>query len=266
MLPLIIDYIVFKISLTILFKNMSKDDRYGKRALDFVEKIRCLEQYEDICLAIQNEMEWFGFTFITCMSIPGPGKSLHDTIHLNTRPEQYTKHYIEKNYVNFDPVVTELKKTLYSFSWSDVKNRRKLSKVEQKIINEATEFEVDDGLIIPIATLSKSVSIFSPCGKAPIMTSRARAAVELIGTYSYSALDRYLMINKKDQARKPLTNREKEILTWIAVGKSYDEVAQILNISEATVSKHVQNLKFKLDAFKTTYAVVKALQYGEIHL
>lgn len=56
-----------------------------------------------------------------------------------------------------------------------------------------------------------------------------------------------------------LTRREREILLWIANGKSYWETARILSISEGTVRIHLASIRKKLDAPNTTNAVAKAL-------
>ena len=37
-------------------------DEYGKRALDFVERIGKLKDFHEICREIQTELEWFGLT------------------------------------------------------------------------------------------------------------------------------------------------------------------------------------------------------------
>jgi LuxR family quorum sensing-dependent transcriptional regulator len=55
-------------------------------------------------------------------------------------------------------------------------------------------------------------------------------------------------------------------MQWVAAGKSDDEIAEILNLSTPTVTWHVENAKKKLDAFRRTYAVVRAIRLGEISL
>jgi len=46
--------------------------------------------------------------------------------------------------------------------------------------------------------------------------------------------------------RHALTAREREILAWLAQGKRDGEIASILGVAPATVSKHVENLLRKL--------------------
>jgi len=64
----------------------------------------------------------------------------------------------------------------------------------------------------------------------------------------------------------PLSPREREVMQWVAVGKTDSEIADILSIGTTTVTSHVENAKQKLDAFRRTYAVVQAIRFGEIDL
>jgi DNA-binding CsgD family transcriptional regulator len=62
--------------------------------------------------------------------------------------------------------------------------------------------------------------------------------------------------------RNRLAAREKEILSWLAKGKSAHETGIILNISVCTVRIHTQNIKRKLDASNIPHAVAKAFDEG----
>jgi LuxR family quorum sensing-dependent transcriptional regulator len=244
-----------------------ESDEYGKRALDFVQRLQQLDGYEDICRHIVKEIEWFGFTCVSSFSIPKPGATLAESIWLNNRPKEWSDRYVQENQVNQDPVVKELRKNLHPYSWGDIREKRSLKKSEKRIMDEASDFGARDGFVIPIVTLSGSTSLFSPCGRNPDLTQRARAALEIIGIYSHHALKRALVKNQRESiVHTPLTDREREIMQWVAAGKSDDEISNILSIGTATVTSHVENSKRKLDAFRRTYAVVQAIRVGEISL
>lgn len=242
-------------------------DVYAKRTLDFVARLQQLTRYDDICRHIVQEMEWFGFSCVSDWSVPRAGVRLRDSIWLNNRPAQYVERYAEQNYVLRDPLVRELRYSLHPFSWDDLRARRKLSKVENAILDEGREFGARNGFIVPIVTLSGSSSIFAPCGLDPDLSQRARSAIEIMGIYSHHALQRALMEQKRHEAtRAPLTRREREIMQWVAAGKTDDEIGRILAISTATVHEHIESSKRKLDAFRRTYAVVQAIRFGEISI
>ena len=240
---------------------------YGKRTLDFIERIRQLDRYDDLSREIVSELKWFGYSSVTSWSMPRPGEDQADCLLINTRPREYIARYIEKNYIVRDPVVTELRRTVDPFSWSDLRAKRSLSRSEKSIMDEGQEFGATDGLIVPIMTPSGSLSVFSPCGEQPNLSSRARAAVELIGMFSVGALKRAVTKHpSNERARAPLTPREREIMQWVATGRSDEEIADLLTLTPRTVTWHVENAKRKLDAHRRTHAVVQALRFGEISL
>jgi DNA-binding CsgD family transcriptional regulator len=58
-----------------------------------------------------------------------------------------------------------------------------------------------------------------------------------------------------------LTPRERECLTWSAVGKTSEDVATILGISEGVVRIHLQSAQHKLNCLNRTHTVAKALAH-----
>jgi len=63
-----------------------------------------------------------------------------------------------------------------------------------------------------------------------------------------------------------LTSRELEVLEQIVAGNSNREIGRLLNISEATVKSHINNILSKLGVTDRTQAATTALQRGIVHL
>ncbi|MFJ2651761.1 response regulator [Streptomyces sp. NPDC087420] len=59
-----------------------------------------------------------------------------------------------------------------------------------------------------------------------------------------------------------LTEREREVLTLIADGRSNREIARTLVLSEKTVKTHVSNILMKLDLADRTQAALWAVRHG----
>lgn len=57
-----------------------------------------------------------------------------------------------------------------------------------------------------------------------------------------------------------LTARERDVLHWVAAGKTDRDIADILAISHRTVHKHLQNVYAKLGVETRTAAAMRALQ------
>jgi DNA-binding response OmpR family regulator len=55
-----------------------------------------------------------------------------------------------------------------------------------------------------------------------------------------------------------LNDREVEVLTWVARGKTSSEIAQIIGLTKRTIDFHIDNARNKLGAATRTEAVIKA--------
>ncbi|HEX9395297.1 MAG TPA: XrtB/PEP-CTERM-associated transcriptional regulator EpsA [Burkholderiales bacterium] len=103
--------------------------------------------------------------------------------------------------------------------------------------------------------------------------ARRELLVELIVPFVHlawmrSQVDRPAEENGAAAPRGPglLTEREREILRWIHVGKSNIEIGTILTISPLTVKNHVQKILRKLNVQNRTQAVGKALALRILNL
>ena len=61
-------------------------------------------------------------------------------------------------------------------------------------------------------------------------------------------------------AALPVTAREREVLTWLAAGKTDREIAEILSANPRTVQKHLQHIYEKLGVETRTAAVMRAME------
>jgi DNA-binding CsgD family transcriptional regulator len=62
-----------------------------------------------------------------------------------------------------------------------------------------------------------------------------------------------------------LSEREKEVLTWVARGKTAWEVATILHLSRRTVEWYINQARIRLNAYTVVQAVANAMKQGQIY-
>ena len=72
------------------------------------------------------------------------------------------------------------------------------------------------------------------------------------------------MFSDELTADRQLSSREKEILDWVARGKSNSVIAEILEISPGTVDTYMRRIYVKLDVSDRTSAAVKGVGMGLI--
>lgn len=57
-----------------------------------------------------------------------------------------------------------------------------------------------------------------------------------------------------------ITNREKEVVSLMYKGLNYNEIANQLNISPATIRKHIENIYRKLSVHNKVEAIHKCIE------
>ncbi len=248
---------------------MSADtrDEYGKRTLEFVAAVQKATSSAEITHLVIGELAWYGLTFMTSWSMPHESATFLECFDANTRPASYVEHYVRDNLLWRDPVISAMRATLAPLTWADVMRDFSLSKAERGTILEAKDFGATDGLTIPVLGENGAVGVFSPCGWKPDLSPRARSALELVGLYAHQALQRQAMKEaRKVATHEPLTPREREIMRWVAIGKTNDEIGDILGIALQTVKTLLARAQVKLNSTRRTYAVVQALRLGELDM
>jgi LuxR family quorum sensing-dependent transcriptional regulator len=134
-------------------------------------------------------------------------------------------------------------------------------------MNTAEDFGMKKGFLVPILRSSGFHACVTMAGERPDHEPRARKAIHLLSLFAHARAT--LLLNnaaEPAQVYESLTDREKEVLTWIAAGKSSWDIARILNITERTVNWTIGRAMRKLDAVNRTQAVVNAIRTGAIHI
>lgn len=72
----------------------------------------------------------------------------------------------------------------------------------------------------------------------------------------------YSATNSLGPILNPLSERELEVLRWLASGVSNREISRRLYITEATVKRHVYNIFGKLNVRNRTQAALQARELG----
>jgi two-component system response regulator NreC len=103
-----------------------------------------------------------------------------------------------------------------------------------------------------------------------LITAIRAAAVDEV--YIYPSLAKLLVRDylsqdhsvEQSKALDNLTDREQEVLTFLAEGKSNDEIAEALVISPKTVARHRENIMHKLNLHSRAELVRYAIRKGII--
>jgi DNA-binding CsgD family transcriptional regulator len=89
-------------------------------------------------------------------------------------------------------------------------------------------------------------------------SDRERLLLDLVRE-PLAALYRHALARQRGLGALPVTLREREVLDWLAAGKTDRDIADILGVSPRTVHKHLQHIYEKLGVETRTAAVMRAL-------
>jgi DNA-binding CsgD family transcriptional regulator len=78
--------------------------------------------------------------------------------------------------------------------------------------------------------------------------------------------ERHVRLDPEKLAPLGLTRREREVLAWIAMGKSNDEIASIIGTKSGTIAKHLEHIYQKLGVETRTAAALRAVSTAGIIL
>lgn len=214
------------------------------------------EAFEQFCATVGD----YGFNKVTYSLLTDhPSLGLLRQHGLATSyPESWMKYYQEHGYMAIDPVVQRCMTSNKPFYWSDLVADPRLPEPSRRLMREAEEAGLRDGIAIPLRGLpGEIVGVgFARDHQSGEHDYGMLSKLYLLSVYFHETFRSMLQpaVNKK------ITDREREVLSWAAEGKTDDEISMILDISANTVRFHWKNIFKKLDANGRIYAVAKAIR------
>ncbi|KQY97310.1 transcriptional regulator [Pseudolabrys sp. Root1462] len=232
---------------------------HAHEAFAFVELLEKLSSPDEIMNQMEKALGRFGFENFILTGLPNPHQKAEQMVLARKWPQGWFEIYIKENYVAVDPVVRLCRNSVNPFDWADAPFDQATEPRALEVMNRASDFRMSNGFCIPIHGLTGYEACVSLGGVDLDLSPRTKPAIHLMGMYAFEHI-RQLMTQKNESRFDRLTVREREVLTWTAVGKTAAEVAEIMNLSKRTVDEYSVRAARKLRAQNKTHAVVKALQ------
>ena len=232
--------------------------------LDFVVAIEKLNRADDVWNDFISFSAAFGLPFGALVDVPGPGEKLSDTALYLSCPGEWRKRYFEKDYFRNDPAVLHLQRSTDPYTWRDALTYPNYTTAQRQVVDEAGDFGLKGGFVVPLVSLGTRAAIIEVAGDNKELGTREKAELRLAAECAHSRL-RAIWKPRKNTL-PPLSNREREVLQWAAMGKSDWEIGEILSISEKTANAHIENVKRKYGVTSRIHAVVKGMGSRAIHL
>lgn len=186
---------------------------------------------------------------------------------LSSYPGSWARRYIEQRYEDIDPVVRLARSSHRLFHW-DRRSVRLPSPSQQRFFAEAAKFGIHSGATVPIRGGFGRFAAFTVAGdrdtSLEIRSPEVMDTLQLAALYYHAHVYAKLQLGLTRLADAPLTQRERQCLSWAARGKKMSETAKVLGITTRTVVFHLENARLKLGASTVAQAAVEAAHRGLI--
>lgn len=184
---------------------------------------------------------------------------------LSTFPVDWMEHWIAERYEDMDIWARVARRSGGLVPWSEAVSRSQLSSGHRRLLAEAKIAGLADGMTIAICSrLATAFVVLATSDRHHDAADTARRCGSVLYAVA-TAFHRRASTVVSDHAtvdarrRSALSPREREVLRWIASGKTDWEIGRILEISERAVKFHAAGARRKLEAANRTHAVALAM-------
>lgn len=217
-----------------------------------------------------DRMDQFGFDrLIYGFTRYRSGGSLgdpQDWVLLTNHGDDYMEGFLDHGHVSRAPMIRWALNNTGPCSWRWMANPDNLSQDEQ----HAVRFNQSHGVIAGYTVSFLSVS------------ERTKGAIALTGRGNLTQDDvdeiwenhgqeitvmnnvMHLKLQTLPYSQRSLTKRQREVLQWVGDGKTTQDIAILLELTPATIEKHLRLAREALDVETTAQAVLKAAFYNQM--
>lgn len=183
-------------------------------------------------------------------------------------PAQWISLYQDQSFRAHDPIPDHVMRKGEPLFWSTAIEETVAEGADENVLRYLQAMK-DSGLVHGVG-----IPVFGPRNRNAYMsfgfdeplTPQDDARCSALRAIAQAAHARICTLLDKRSDAIILSAREREVLEWIARGKSNPDIAEILQISPVTIATYVKRLFLKLDVRDRVGASIKALRLGLIRL
>lgn len=180
--------------------------------------------------------------------------------------DEWYRRYTEMGYVHIDPVALQSFKTSLPFDWSGPIRDRVRDRMTEQLISEAYDFGMREGICIPVHMDNGMQGLVSLAGKTDHLSNEARVELHMLALYALEQFRKLKATKGEAARRRVITQREAEVLKWVAVGKTAAEIAEITGLTVRTVNQHCENAQRRMGTANRLQTVAEAIRHQLITL
>lgn len=243
--------------------------------LEYFERLLFTDDRESVWQTHSARMNDFGFDRILYGAAPfrsAPGVfDLEDAQFLSNHNKAYIAEYLQPDMFYNDYIVRWAYSNNGPFLWSELDKTgdgTTLTYKESKTRAMQLRHGVNAGVTIVFRERSlRSIAGIALCAKAnlnqddvdQIWADNGRMLM-VINQVFHQKMCRMPYLT----SQRPITERQRQVLEWVADGKTANDIALLMGLTTATVEKHLRLARETLGVETTTQAVVKAISQNRL--
>lgn len=205
-----------------------------------------------------------GVTRICYYHVLAPSNRAEDVLVITDGfSDAFVKRYYDEELFRVDPLTAYAKRALHPFFWSEIGKHVKLSADQQSFLDIMAEHGHGDGF---------AFQVFGPglrngCVGMGLPASGVDTPQEdllTLQSVAQAAHVRFCELSPKGLQSGHLSPRERQILGWIARGKSNAAIARQLTVSPHTVDTLVRRIFEKMGVKDRTTAAIQGVGSGVV--
>ena len=239
--------------------------------LDRLTNARSVEELWDLHTKQMSQYGFdrlmYGFTrYRTSSSLGDP----QDWVLLSTQSQEYMKVFFDEGLYFHAPMLNWALANDGACSWRwmmDMNRIDNLTQSEKRVMDFNREMDVTAGYTISFRSISERTK------GAIALTARAGLSQDQVEQTWAKHGDAIIVMNNVMHLKlltlpysgeRHLTKRQREVLQWVGDGKTTQDIAVLLELTPATVEKHLRLAREALDVETTAQAVLKAAFYNQM--
>lgn len=231
----------------------------------FVSDVRELSSEAELAEALGLIAGELGFDYFALTHHVDIRHAPQPAIRLDNYPAGWVDYFDEHKLGPSDPVHRACHLTSVGFAWSRLPKMIQLTARDNEILELARGNGIGDGFTVPahVPGESNGSCSFATHPGRPLCGEHLPLA-QLVGAFAFEAARRLWRMRGTAAPPRPLTDRQRDCVVWVARGKSDWEIAKILGISHETVIQHLKQARERYGVTKRTTLTVSALFDGTI--
>jgi DNA-binding CsgD family transcriptional regulator len=229
--------------------------------------INLASNLDDLVTAFDSQVKALGMNKFCLFEIASIGICWRKQLVIGTFPDEFLDRFWHERRTFDSPYIRHAQLYGRPFTASEVKTRPNLSRRERQSIQLTTKSGFPDGIFFPQKTRFHRIAFIVITGDTRQLSKGQIYSLSCVCLRFYQRACT-LDPNGQDEAAGldtgALTERERECLTWVALGNIDKQIAKRLGITERTVKYHINNAKKKLGVTTRLQGVITAMRNVEI--